>query len=285
MEINNTGWIRVLRFILPYLGVSAIFQLLGALILGIDPLEMDAGKSSIQELLIVFFNLIGVFVALWVFTVKADNENFIILGFQSKYFFKEFGSGFGVGILAIVAGYFLLIELNEIRFEGVLFKPGEILIMTALFLFVSLAEETVFRGYILRNLLISFNKYVALIISAILFTVIHLLNPHINLMGAFSLFCAGLLYGIGYLYTKKLWLPIAMHFSWNLFQALMGFNVSGHDVYSLIEFSLSDSHWINGGSFGFEGSIISIAVQVLIILGIVLVYKKRKHYDRSTKIH
>lgn len=276
MEINNTGWIRVLRFILPYLGISAIFQLLGALILGIDPLEMDAGLSSFQDLIIVFFNLIGVFATLWIFTVKADNDKFISLGFQSKCFFKEFGSGFGLGILAIVAGYVLLIGLDEIWYEEVTFIPEEILTMTALFLFVSLAEETVFRGYILRNLLISFNKYVALIISAILFTVLHLINPHINLMGAISLFCAGLLCGIAYLYTKTLWLPIAMHFSWNLFQTLMGFNVSGHDGYSLIEFSLSDSHWINGGSFGFEGSIISIGIQVLIILGIVLVYKKKK---------
>lgn len=276
MEINKKGWIRVLQFILPYLGISAIFQLLGALILGIDPLEMDAGLSSSEDLIIVFFNLIGVIVTLWIFTVKADNEKFISLGFQSKYFFKEFGSGFGLGILAIAAGYFLLIGLDEIRFDGLIFNPEEIIIITALFLFVSLAEETVFRGYILRNLLISFNKYVALIISAILFTALHLINPHINLMGAISLFCAGLLYGLGYLYTKKLWLPIAMHFSWNLFQTLMGFNVSGHDAYSLIEFSLSDSHWINGGSFGFEGSIISIGIQVLIILGIVLFYKKMK---------
>lgn len=276
MEINNKGWIRALRFILPYLGIAAIFQLLGALILGIDPLELDAELSSSQDLIIVFFNLIGVIVTLWIFTVKADNERFISLGFQSKCFFKEFGLGFGLGILAIVTGYLLLIGLDEIRFEGLAFNPKEILIMTALFLFVSLAEEMVFRGYILRNLLISFNKYVALIISAILFTVIHLINPHINLMGALSLFCAGLLYGLGYLYTKKLWLPIAMHFSWNLFQALMGFNVSGHDVYSLIDFSLSDNNWINGGSFGFEGSIISIGIQILIILGIFLIYKKKK---------
>jgi len=276
VEINNKGWIRALRFILPYLGIAAIFQLLGALILGIDPLELDAELSSSQDLIIVFFNLIGVIVTLWIFTVKADNERFISLGFQSKCFFKEFGLGFGLGILAIVTGYLLLIGLDEIRFEGLAFNPKEILIMTALFLFVSLAEEMVFRGYILRNLLISFNKYVALIISAILFTVIHLINPHINLMGALSLFCAGLLYGLGYLYTKKLWLPIAMHFSWNLFQALMGFNVSGHDVYSLIDFSLSDNNWINGGSFGFEGSIISIGIQILIILGIFLIYKKKK---------
>ncbi len=276
MKIDNTGWIRVLRFILPFLGISAIFQLLGSLVVGIDPIDIDTEKTSFQDLIIVFFNMLGAFAALWIFIVKADNGKFLNLGFQTKHFFKEFGSGFGIGVLALVAGFILLIGIDEIQFDGVLFDPREIFISTVLFLFVSIAEETVFRGYVLRNLLISFNKYVALIISAILFTALHLINPHINLIGAISLFCAGLLYGIAYIYTRNLWLPIAMHFSWNLFQTLMGFNVSGHDIYSLIEFHATDNNWINGGSFGFEGSIISIGIQVLIILGISLFYKQEK---------
>ena len=73
-----------------------------------------------------------------------------------------------------------------------------------------------------------------------------------------------------------MWLPIAMHFSWNLFQTLMGFNVSGHDVYSLIVIRTTDYSWINGSSFGFEGSILSVGIQVLIILGIGLYYRQKK---------
>ena len=94
------------------------------------------------------------------------------------------------------------------------------------------------------------------------------------MLGAINLFLAGILYGIAYIFTKKLWLPIAMHFSWNLTQTLMGFNVSGHDIYSLLEFHVRDNNWINGGSFGFEGSILSVGIQVLIILGLGLFYKQ-----------
>lgn len=277
MNINNTGWKRVLRFILPYLLISAAFQLIGGLILGIDPIDLEAEKTSFQELVIVFFGLLGAFASVWVFNVTADKETFSSLGFQTKHFFKEFGSGFGIGALAIVCGFLLLIGLNEIQYDRMLIDPLEILLSTALFLLVAIGEEIVFRGYILKNLLISFNKYVALVISAILFTALHLINPHINLMGAISLIFAGLLCGLAYIYTKNLWFPIAMHFSWNLFQTLMGFNVSGHDVYSFITFQTGNNNWINGGSFGFEGSIISVGIQALIILGMVILRIKRSH--------
>lgn len=275
MKIDNTGWIRVLRFIFSYLLLTTLFQLIGTLILGIDATDINAELSSFQELIIIFFSSAGAFAALWLFTVKADNESFRKLGFQTSYFFKEFGSGFGIGALAVLLGYLLLLALKVIHYNGIQFDPLEIIISTALFMFVALSEETVFRGYILRNLLISFNKYLALAISAILFTSAHLINPHITMMGALNLFLAGILYGIAYIYTKNLWLPIAMHFSWNLFQTLMGFNVSGHDTYSLLEFHVQDYNMINGGSFGFEGSILSVGIQVLIILGLSQFYKQK----------
>ena len=161
MKINNTGWIRALRFILPYLLISATFQLIGSLVLGIDPVDIDAEKTSFQVLVIVFFDLLSVFASLWIFNVKADNEKSLSLGFKTKHFFKEFGSGFGIGVLAILSGYLLLIGLNEVQYDRILFDPLEIIQTTLLFLFAAIAEEVVFRAYILRNLLISFNKYVA----------------------------------------------------------------------------------------------------------------------------
>ncbi len=87
MKIDNTGWIRVLRFIFSYLLIATLFQLLGTLLLGIDPIDINTEKSSFQELVIVFFDLTGAFAALWLFTVKADNEKFRKLGFQTKNFF------------------------------------------------------------------------------------------------------------------------------------------------------------------------------------------------------
>jgi hypothetical protein len=87
---------------------------------------------------------------------------------------------------------------------------------------VAVVEETLFRGYVLKNFMESFNKYAALIISSGLFSSMHYFNLDFDLFSFFSLFLAGILFGISYIYTKNLWFPIALHLSWNLFQALFG---------------------------------------------------------------
>ena len=122
----------------------------------------------------------------------------------------------------------------------------------------------------------SFNNYMALVVSSILFALAHGFNPNMDWFSYLNLFLAGILLGATYVYTKNLWFPIALHFSWNFFQTLFGFNVSGQDFYSLIEFKIIDKNMINGGDFGFEGSIFSIVAHVLLITAIFLYYERIK---------
>jgi len=80
-----------------------------------------------------------------------------------------------------------------------------------------------------------------------------------------------------YIYTKNLWFSIALHLSWNLFQALFGFNVSGHENYSLIEFEMTNQpNLLNGGPFGFEGSYLAIIAQVMTIIAIWFHFNRKK---------
>jgi hypothetical protein len=122
----------------------------------------------------------------------------------------------------------------------------------------------------------SFNKYFALFLSSVLFSLMHGANPNMDWFSFLNLFLAGILLGVSYIYTKNLWFPIALHFSWNFFQTLFGFNVSGQDFYSLIEFRISEKNILNGGNFGFEGSILSIIVQVILILTVIIYYQNKK---------
>lgn len=118
----------------------------------------------------------------------------------------------------------------------------------------------------------SFNKYMALMVSSALFSLMHSANPNMDWFSFLGLFLAGVLLGILYIYTKNLWFPIALHFSWNFFQTLFGFNVSGQDIYSVIEFKITENNLWNGGDFGFEGSVLSIIAQVIVIGSIVYHY-------------
>ncbi|MDG1194015.1 MAG: type II CAAX endopeptidase family protein [Polaribacter sp.] len=275
-EYKIKGWQRILLLILPYFFIVGIFQIIGSATVGVDITNLEAEHTSIQDLIINLFGLAGTFLVLWFFIKFIDKEQFIELGFQTKSRLGEFIIGIIIGLIIMSFGYFILIYLEEIYFEKINFDFKELIISLSLFTIVAVVEETLLRGYVLKNLMNSFNKYLALIISSILFSLMHGANPNIDLFSLFDLFLAGILLGLSYLYTKNLWFPIALHLSWNLFQTLLGFNVSGQDTYSIIEFQIKESNLVNGGAFGFEGSYLSIIAQIITIIGIGIYYNRKK---------
>lgn len=275
-ELKLYGWAKVLLIIIPYLFFVGIFQLIGGFLFEIDFSNPLSNKTSIQLLAISLFGLIGPFLTLWLVTKFIDRERLYQLGFQTKNRSIDFIIGIAIGLIIFSSGYLVLIHFNEIVFVKIDLNINEILISVLHFTIVAVVEETLFRGYVLKNFMESFNKYAALIISSGLFSSMHYFNPDFDLFSFFSLFLAGILFGISYIYTKNLWFPIALHLSWNLFQALFGFNVSGSDTFSIIEFKILESNFINGGSFGFEGSVLSIIAQVITITIIITYYRRKK---------
>ncbi|SDR65817.1 hypothetical protein SAMN05216503_0089 [Polaribacter sp. KT25b] len=275
-EFKYRGWLRVVLLIIPYFIFVGFFQFIGSLIIGVDFTDLEVNQTSFQYLVISFFGLIGAFFALWIFMKFVDKEPFVKLGFQIKNRLLDFIIGIVIGLFTMSLGYLILIYLKEIIYLKTNFNLIELLISILLFIIVAVAEETLLRGYILKNLLFSFNKYIALIVSSILFSLMHGFNQNVDLFALFNLFLAGILLGLSYIYTRNLWFPIAMHLSWNLFQTLFGFNVSGRDTYSLIEFEINEPNLINGGAFGFEGSYLAIIAQIITIIGIAVYYNNKK---------
>lgn len=78
-------------------------------------------------------------------------------------------------------------------------------------LIVPLFEELFFRGFILKRMLPVYNWKVALIVSAILFGLIHL--PDVT--QSMTTFLGGLIAGGLYLKTSRISAPIVFHISWN----------------------------------------------------------------------
>ena len=275
-ENKLKGWQRILLLIVPYIFIVGIFQLIGYLVAGVDVTNLESKETSIQHLIIHIFDLLGTFFVLWLFMKYVDKEQFIKLGFRTKNRCNEFIVGILIGLTIMSLGYFILINLKEIFFVKINFDYKELLISLLLFTIVAFVEEALCRGYILKNLMSSFNKYIALFISSILFSLMHSFNSNIDLFSLFSLFLAGIFLGLSYIYTKNLWFPIALHLSWNFFQALLGFNVSGQDSYSMVETRINEGNLLNGGLFGFEGSYLSIIAELITIIGIGIYYNRKK---------
>lgn len=272
---KKMGWIRVLLILLPYLIIVGVFQFVAYIIIGYSPNGTNTPKSLTGQTVVSIATLLGTLSVLHLFIKMVEKREFLDLGLSLTGRIKDILIGILAGFLIMAIAFFILLFLNELQFLAFNFNAKSILFSSLVFIAVSIDEELLFRGYIQRNLMYSFNDYIALLISAVLFALAHGFNPNFSYIAFIGIFFAGILLGISYLFTKNLWFPIALHFSWNLFQTYFGFNVSGQEFYSIIEFQIAENNIINGGDFGFEASILSLFLQLILILVIFFHYKKQ----------
>ena len=276
--INHNGWIKAfLSFFLLF-----IPQVLGAIVLlafGYDLNKMSSGNIDLNTMIVLEYSMIFfMIILLWFFMEFIDKQPLIDIGFKTKGRLKEFNYGIILGFIIMSFAFLFLLLINEIVFVSSNFDINKVILSIILFAGVSIFEEVIFRGYLLKNLLESFNPYVALFISAIFFSLIHGSNPNVTTLGLCNIFIAGFFLGASYVFTKNLWFPIALHFSWNFFQSMFGFKVSGLDSYSIIEFNIPENNMLNGGEFGFESSYLSV---IILILGTFIIWK---YFKKQIKI-
>jgi len=126
---------------------------------------------------------------------------------------KELGTGLLIGAGLYTVCVLILIGLGVYRVEGL--NPWTFVIpAVAMALSSGMFEELVFRGVLFRSVEDLFGSWVALLVSAAVFGMVHLLNPAGTLGGAiFISIEAGLLLAAAYMLTRRLWLSIGFHMS------------------------------------------------------------------------
>ncbi|MFW5754794.1 MAG: CPBP family intramembrane glutamic endopeptidase, partial [Marinilabiliaceae bacterium] len=253
-----------------------IFMMIGYLIVGIPVVEIVPEQTPFQRFIVSLFQLVGTLLIVWVFLRNADELSFSDVGIDFKNRAGHFGIGIVLGFFVVGAGFLVLCLFNRIEVTDLKFHPLDLFYTGVVFVIVAFTEELVGRGYILRNFMLSFNKYVALLLSSVIFALMHLGNSHIDWIPMLNLFLAGGIFGLYYIFTQNLWFPMGLHFSWNFAQTLLGFNVSGNSGYSPVEIELNGHILWHGGSFGFEGSWIAVSGQILIIVLLLLYFLRKK---------
>lgn len=77
-----------------------------------------------------------------------------------------------------------------------------------------LYEELLFRGAFLQTLLGALGSVPAVLVSSITFGIAHF--TRYDWAGVLGTGVSGLVYAVAYLKTRNLWLPVGLHFGWNL---------------------------------------------------------------------
>lgn len=221
--------------------------------------------------------LIGIFLSAWI-VWHFRGVSLTGLGRSLAIRKKDLLSGISLAIVLYAVGFGVSLLAGAIEIAGVVFNPSSLLISFVFFLLVAITEEFALRGFVLERMLQGgVNKFWALFLSATLFSLVHIANPNFDFLSFINILLAGILLGSSYIYTRNLCFPIALHWFWNWIQGpVLGYEVSGNKFCDgLLTLYLPEANLINGGAFGFEGSILCTVLMVAGTTVILKMFRKK----------
>ncbi|MBI5963716.1 MAG: CPBP family intramembrane metalloprotease [Chloroflexi bacterium] len=251
---------------LKFLQFPPIRIFLGFLVLSVITFVAQIGTDALFGHEAVWANLLSVFIAVFAvsfayygFVRLIERRSVTELSLTSSV--KELAGGVVVGMALFSAAIGILWALGYYRVSGIN-GWATIVPWFVLAIISGVVEEILFRGVLFRILEESLGTWPALATSALIFGLLHLANPNATLWGGIAIAIeAGIMLAAAYMYTRRLWLPIGIHFAWNFTQgAIFGVAVSGNEAKGLLQSNLSGPVLLSGGDFGAEASIFAVVI-------------------------
>jgi len=226
--------------------------------------------------LIIILQALGITLAVYACRKLLDRRSFVSLGLRlNAHALTDFLIGTAISALALGALFLGMWASGLLVIKGVSVNLPLLGYWLVLWLLVGWGEEIWVRGYWLQNIAEGGHIKSAVIVSSVLFGLLHGGNPNITLLAVLNLMLAGVYLAWGYVRTRSLWLPIGLHFGWNLFEGtVFGFPVSGTSPYAMVKINVFSAPWLTGGKFGPEGGLVIWGVMAL---GAVLVWAATLH--------
>jgi len=207
------------------------------------------------------------------------------------------GAAFARGLLggvclisALIAGIWLTGALTAGAIAPAfasLASLGGIALLLAAFIVQSSAEEVLFRGWMLSALGAKFGTIAAMIVSSLVFTLLHF-ERHAPLLFFLNTFLFAVFACSWSLRTGNIWGAMGWHSAWNwLLGTGFGIVVTGLDTHMpalLVKLTPVGPAWLTGGMQGSEGSIVCT---VILTAGIAwnLWRRPKRRAEQSAFVH
>jgi CAAX protease family protein len=269
--------------------VLLLFNLfaVGLLLAGSGGRSVVAGSPAIP-LASGVAGLVGAVLSVWLAGRFLDGRPFSDFGFHlGGGWWLDLLFGMVLGAFLITAIFLVELGFGWVEVVGAFETFGtsapfalSLLLPVAMYLCVGIYEETVFRGYQLKNAAEGLNYpalgpggavLIAWVLSSVFFGLLHADNPSATVASTLNIVLAGLMLGFGYVVSGELAIPIGLHITWNFFQgAVYGFPVSGFGPLGATFLATSQTGpelW-TGGPFGPEAGLLA---PIFMLLGISLI--------------
>jgi membrane protease YdiL (CAAX protease family) len=227
------------------------------------------GRVDAGTILYQWTTLVSVVAATWVMLRKVDrlpwNEVGLDRAGASPHVVVK---GTVLGGLTIGAASVFLLTIHMLRIDTTPAGSwwGEAARSTILLLPAAFFEELFIRGYVFALLRRAAGWKAALIVTSVVFGLLHIANPGADSESILAVIVAGFFLGGILLVTRSLYAAGAAHFAWNWVMAGgLHIAVSGlppHDPdYRVVE---TGPDWLTGGPWGPEGGAAAVAAMFVV---------------------
>lgn len=177
-----------------------------------------------------------------------------------------------LSVLGVLGAWMLLVEIlpaSDVRIAGL--SPAaetpsgvlRLLLLLPAFLIQGGVEEWVFRGYMYSALKERWSWWVAALVTALGFGLLHGANPNVSAAALLNTCLAGVLLALLVERSGSLWAATLAHGVWNFSVAsLASLPVSGLHVFHLLNATVTGPEPLTGGGFGPEGSLLLTALAI-----------------------
>ena len=201
----------------------------------------------------IFYYFGVAFILSWLM-LRTEGNTLASLGFIPKgsIDWRNFLAGLGIGILMLILTAWITIWFsgNRLELSGHM-DPAYLLILIAANFWSSFVQEFTYRGYPFQTMLSRYGAWPAQLSIIIPFGVMHLnLNTQISfeqiVVTVLTTGLGSVLYGLAYIKTKKLFLPIGLHMGWNLAQAIIprAPQESKTRIFTLVQGNTAYNPWV-----------------------------------------
>ncbi len=256
-----------------------VFILLAVLQATADAAFSDAAGDA-QGVLVQWLTLSATLIATFVMLRRVEKLPWSAIGLHPAAASPPLlVKGTALGALAIGAASLFLLGVQQLRIVdapdgswwGTAGRATAVLLPAAFF------EELFIRGYAFSVLRRMAGWKLALLVTSVVFGLLHAANPGADAQSILSVTVAGFFLGAIFLATGSLYAAGAAHFAWNwTMAALLHAPVSGLGMptpdYRTVD---AGPDWITGGLWGPESGLASVAAMFLVLFYLHTRYLRR----------
>lgn len=238
-------------------------------------------NDAYQRLWLEFQPLVAIIIPTILFVLIAERNKIKVPIKQG--FFKNSIIGIALGVLWLGSVITFLLLTNTMNIQGQN-NINLIWIWILAVLLNAATQELLVRGYLYQLWKQKYNVVAAIVLTTAIFTIMHAgafeagIIPVLNVI-SMSVFITLLLE-----YTGTLIAPIVAHFVWNAIGAIILGGVSlAPDYPNLFNSTFQGNSLLSGGIYKIEGSIIVLIVNLILIVGLFGLNKRKNRIRIGTE--